>query len=114
MGARGWMTLAIVSGAVAVAIFFAVLFASGGRPVAIASAAPLPTPGQPVDTPFIDFGPNTAAAAAPTAAAATAAAATAVPTQNPGQAAIVSTSASEDNAAPDVSAPPNPFTAGIH
>lgn len=109
MGARGWMTLAIVSGAVAVAIFFAVLFASGGRPVAIASAAPLPTPGQPVDTSFIDFGPNPAAAAAPTAAAATA-----VPTQNPGRAAIVSTSASEDNAAPDVSAPPNPFTAGIH
>src|SRR5579875_2876417 len=104
MGARGWMTLAIVSGAVAVAIFFAVLFASGGRPVAIASAAPLPTPGQPVDTSFIDFGPNPAAAAAPTA----------VPTQNPGRAAIVSTSASEDNTAPDVSAPPNPFTAGIH
>jgi hypothetical protein len=109
MGGRGWMTLSVLSGALAVAIFLAVFFASGGRPIAIASAAPLPIPGQPVDTPFIDFGPNPGPAVAPTAAAATAG-----PTQNPAQTATVSTSAGENNAAPDVSVPPNPFTAGIH
>lgn len=109
MGGRTWMMLSVLSGALAIGIFGAVLFASGGHPVAIVSAMPEATPGQPVDTPFIYYAPNPGRPAAQPSPAAP----TASPSPNGGQAATVGTSASENNAAPDISAPPNPFTAGI-
>lgn len=108
MGGRAWVMLSLLSGALAIALFGAVVLASGGHPVTIVRAEPLATPGQPVDTPFIYAAPEAAPVRPSTPAA------TSQPTQNPGQATTVSTSASENNAAPDISAPPNPFTAGIH
>ena len=92
----------MISGLVAIAVFAAILMAPGGgvtiAPVAVAA----PTPGQPVDTPFIytrENAPPARPAAAPSAAA-----------TNPGQ---TGGSAADNNAAPDVSVAPNPFTAGI-
>lgn len=102
---RGWTFVSLLSGVVAVLVFVSVFMAYGGRVAVAPVATPMPTPGQPVDTPFIYAEPPPVRAAAP-APSATAA----PPSSQTGE----SSSASENNAAPDVSAPPNPFTAGIH
>jgi len=103
---RGWTFVSLLSGVIAVLLFAAIFMASGGRVAVVSPATPMPTPGQPVDTPFIYARP------APLRAAAPASGATASPTSPPPGG--TGSSASENNAAPDVSVPPNPFTAGIH
>lgn len=103
---RGWTLVSLLSGVVAILIFVAVFMSYGGRVTVATQATPMPTPGQPVDTPFIYAQPpplRSASQSGPTAA----------PSANPPQG-TTGSSASENNAAPDVSVPPNPFTYGIH
>jgi hypothetical protein len=101
---RGWVAVSMVSGLIAIVLFAAILLASRGTVVTTTAAVPQATPGQPVDTPFI----YTRESVARPAASQHASAAPAATSQG-----SVSSSASDNNAAPDVSAQPNPFTAGI-
>lgn len=104
---RGWIAISLLSGVLGVVIFVAIFMAYGGRVTVATQVTAEPSPGQPVDTPFIYAQPDQAAPAPATPA----------PTQAPSsadQSGTTSSSASENNAAPDISAAPNPFTAGIH
>jgi len=103
---RGWTFVSLLCGVVAILIFVSIFMAYGGRVTVATQVTPVPTPGQPVDTPFIYAQPPPLRAAAP--------ATESTATPNGGQAGGTGSSASENNAAPDVSVPPNPFTAGIH
>lgn len=105
MSNRGLMGISIVSGLVAVIIFIVVISAFAGSHGPAPGVTVVATPGQPVDSEQV-YGP-------PGGAAPAQAAPTVQPVQQSqqGQAGGGQGSTVE---APAASAPPNPFTAGIH
>ena len=97
------MMIAVVSGLLAVVIFFMIITASAGSRGGAASVTVQASPGQPVDSYQAYGAPETTTTLAPGP--------TVAPVQQPQQAAANGGQAVE---APPASAPPNPFTSGIH